>query len=244
MAASEVGALILAGGAGTRLRPMVSDVPKPMAAVGDRPFMEYLLLQLGRDGFSDVIVCAGFMADHLQAYFGDGSHWGMTIRYSIETEPRGTAGAIKLAEALLRDDRWLIMNGDSFFDISLRDLVAQHEQSPALISMALAPAGDPGRYGGVSLTPEGVISEFVEKSAGSTVRWINAGIYVAERAVLDLIPAGRSVSLERDVLPSLAGIHLRGFAQDGYFVDIGVPADYLRVRDEPGPLRSLIGEVR
>jgi NDP-sugar pyrophosphorylase family protein len=220
-------AIILAGGLGTRLRPLVSDVPKPLAEVAGRPFLEYLLLQLERDGINEVVVCAGFMGDAFADRIGRGDRFGLEITYSIEPEPQGTAGALKYAEPHLRGEEWLLMNGDSLFDISLARLIDAHRAAPALVTMALARVADDGRYGRVATAPDGLVIGFEEKAQTSGSGLINSGLYIIQRPLLALIPADRPVSLEREVLPPLAGSAIRGVPFDGYFVDIGVPDDYV-----------------
>ena len=235
------GAIILAGGLGTRLRPVVSDAPKSMAEVADRPFVEYLLAQLGSNGFRRAVICAGFMADALVSHLGDGRDFGVNLTYSVETEPRGTAGALKLAQPLLAGDAWLLMNGDSLFDISLQDLVEAHRSRPALVTIALAQVDAGDRYGRVTLDADGMITAFAEKTPSSTPGLINSGLYIIDRGLLDLIPADRPVSLEREVIPPLVGRDVRGHAFDGYFIDIGVPEDYERAQREQAALSRLAG---
>jgi NDP-sugar pyrophosphorylase family protein len=233
------GAIMLAGGLGTRLRPVVSDAPKSMAQVADRPFMEYLLAQLLSNGFNRAVICAGFMADALMSHFGDGREWGVDLTYSIETDPRGTAGALKLAEPVLTGDTWLLMNGDSLFDIALQDLVVEHLSNPALVTIALAQVSDGDRYGRITLDADGMITAFAEKTPSTTPGLINSGLYIIERPLLDLIPADRPVSLEREVIPPLVGSAVRGRPFEGYFIDIGVPDDYERAQREQATFSRL-----
>jgi mannose-1-phosphate guanylyltransferase len=201
-----------------------------MADVAGRPFLEYLLRQLRHSGFSRVIVCAGFGAERLQAYFGDGSRWGTELGYSIEREPLGTAGALKLAQPRLRGDRWLVLNGDSIFDIPLAGLVDMHRGMQAATTLALARVGNVRRYGSVECTTDGSVTRFVEKSRSSGAGLVNGGVYVIERAALELIPRDQIVSLEREVLPKLIGQGLRCVPYDAFFIDIGVPADFRRAQ--------------
>jgi NDP-sugar pyrophosphorylase family protein len=225
-----VQAIILAGGLGTRLRGTVDGVPKSMAPVAGRPFLEFLLLQLRRSGFAGAVVCAGYRAGQLRAEFGDGSRWGIELAYSVEPEPLGTAGAIRLARPLLRGRRWLLMNGDSFFGISLAELVAADRHARATATIALASVDDARRYGRVECAPDGVVTRFVEKSDADGAGLVNAGIYVLGAAVLAAIPAGRPVSLEREVLPGFVGHGLHGVPFDAPFIDIGAPDDYRRAQ--------------
>jgi NDP-sugar pyrophosphorylase family protein len=233
------GAIILAGGLGTRLRPVVSDAPKSMAQVAGRPFMEYLLAQLRSNGFDRAVICAGFMAEALMSHFGDGREWGIDLAYSLESEARGTAGALKLADPMLTTETWLLMNGDSLFDISLQDLVDEHRSHPALVTIALARVDGDDRYGRVTLNADGIVTAFTEKTPSTTPGLINSGLYIIERQLLDLIPADRPVSLEREVIPALVGRDVRGRAFDGYFIDIGIPADYERAQHDAATFSRL-----
>ena len=232
-------AIVLCGGMGSRLRPLVDDVPKPMAEIDGRPFLEYLIGQLRRNGFTDVVLCAGFMATELERHFVNGEAWGVNIRYSVEREARGTAGALKLAEPMLAGDRWLVMNGDSLFNFPLRDLAHAYARNPALVTIALARVADAHRFGGVTCAPDGRITAFEEKPDAPAPGLINSGVYIIERSVLGLIPADRPVSLERDVLTQLGGAGLRGVIFEGYFIDIGTPEDYLRAQRESAAFRDL-----
>ncbi len=221
-------AIILAGGAGTRLRSLISDVPKSMAPVAGRPFLEYLLHQLRRDGFTRVVLCAGHLAPQLREHFELGLRWGVEIEYSVEQEPLGTGGALRLALPMLLGDRWLVMNGDSLFDVSLAGLVATHRQASVPATLGLVRVEDAGRYGSIETAADGAVTAFVEKADAAGPGLVNGGLYVIERSTLELIPEGRPASLEREVLPRLVGRGLRGVVLDGFFIDIGVPHDYLR----------------
>jgi mannose-1-phosphate guanylyltransferase len=235
-----VHAVILAGGLGTRLRRLVRDLPKPMVDIAGRPFLEYLLLQLRAEGFDRAVLCTGHMGGIVRDYFGTGERLGLSIGYSEEPEPLGTGGALRLAEPLLQGDRWLVLNGDSFLDTSFRQLVEVHASSGALATLALVEVDDPQRYGSVSLGSGTEIGAFVEKGAAGGPALINGGVYVLERQVLELIPPGRQVSLEREVFPRLVGRGLHGVQVAGTFIDIGVPDDYLRLRDAPDLLLRLV----
>lgn len=233
-------ALILVGGAGTRLRSVLSGLNKPMAPVAGRPFLEYLLLQLKKYGIHDVTLCAGYKADLIRSHFGAGDRWGMQVGYSRELGFLGTAGAIKLAEAFIHDDDFVVMNGDSLLDIELRTLMRYHRCRNATATIALARVDDAQRYGVVELGAMGRIVEFTEKREGPGGGLINGGVYVFDRKVLDLIPEGRHVSLETDVLPCIVGGALYGMPSTGYFVDIGVPEDYMRLRSAPAQLLAAV----
>lgn len=208
-----------------------------MVEIAGRPFLEYLVLQLRSQGYSEIVLCTGHLGELVERYFGSGKAFGMEIRHSRESEARGTAGAIKLAEPLLSGDRWLVMNGDSFFDIDLDRLVGFHQATAATATIALANVDEAGRYGAVKLGDGGRIEAFSEKTSGAPKpALINGGTYVIERQVLDLVAPDRPVSLEREIFPAMVGRGLHGVVCDGTFVDIGVPEDYLRLSASPGPL--------
>jgi mannose-1-phosphate guanylyltransferase len=224
-----VQAVILVGGEGTRLRPLTSTVPKPVVPLVDRPFIVFMLEWLARHGVDDVVMSCGFLATAVRNVLGDGSQYGLRLRFVEEPEPRGTAGALKYAEDLL-DERFLMLNGDVLTDIDLTAQIAQHEATGAVGTLALVPVSDPTAYGLVRLHDDQSVSEFVEKPSADEIdtRLISAGAYVLERAVLDLIPADRNVSIEREVWPQLVGHGLFGYAADAYWLDIGTPERYLQ----------------
>jgi mannose-1-phosphate guanylyltransferase len=224
-----VQAVILVGGEGTRLRPLTSTVPKPVVPLVDRPFIVFMLEWLARHGVDDVVMSCGFLATAVRNVLGDGSQHGLRLRFVEEPEPRGTAGALKYAEDLL-DERFLMLNGDVLTDIDLTAQIAQHEATGAVGTLALVPVSDPSAYGLVRLHDDQSVSEFVEKPSADEIdtRLISAGAYVLERAVLDLVPADRNVSIEREVWPQLVGQGLFGYAADAYWLDIGTPERYLQ----------------
>jgi mannose-1-phosphate guanylyltransferase len=224
-----VQAVILVGGEGTRLRPLTSTIPKPVVPLVDRPFIVYMLEWLRRHGVEDVIMSCGFLATSVHNVLGDGSQLGLRLRFVEEPEPRGTAGALKYAENLL-DERFLMLNGDVLTDIDLTAQLAQHEASGAVGTLALVGVSDPTAYGLVRLREDGAVEEFVEKPAADLIdtNLISAGAYVLERSVLDLIPADRNVSIEREVWPRLVGDGLYGHVADAYWLDIGTPERYLQ----------------
>jgi mannose-1-phosphate guanylyltransferase len=222
-------AVILVGGEGTRLRPLTSTVPKPVVPLVDRPFIAYMLEWLARHGVDDVVMSCGFLATAVRNVLGDGSQYGLRLRFIEEPEPRGTAGALKYAEDLL-DDRFLMLNGDVLTDIDLTAQIAQHDASGATATLALVAVDDPTAYGLVRVRDDHAVKEFVEKPSVDQIdtKLISAGAYVFERAVLDRIPPDRNVSIEREVWPQLIGDGLYGFAADAYWLDIGTPERYLQ----------------
>ncbi|MGI8624331.1 MAG: sugar phosphate nucleotidyltransferase [Solirubrobacteraceae bacterium] len=223
-------ALILAGGEGTRLRPLTSSVPKAVVPLVDRPFIAFMLEWLGSHGVDDVIMSCGFLAPGVRAVLGDGERYAMRIRYVEEPRPLGTGGALKLAEELL-DERFLMLNGDVLTDIDLSAQFAQHERTGAAGTLALVPVANPSAYGLVRTDADGRVSEFLEKpSADATldVNTISAGAYVLARSVLELLQPDTRASIERDVFPRLVGNGLHARVSDGYWLDIGTPERYLK----------------
>ena len=222
-------AVILVGGEGTRLRPLTSTIPKPVVPLVDRPFMAYMLEWLRRHGVDDVVMAMGYLPDAVRAVLGDGADYGVRIRYLVEPDPRGTAGALKFAEEHL-EERFLLLNGDVLTDIDLRAQVAQHEATGARATLALVSVADPSAYGLVRCDDDGTVREFVEKPSADEIDTdrISAGAYVLERSVLDLVPAGANVSIEREVWPRLVGDGLFGFPTEAYWLDIGTPERYLQ----------------
>jgi mannose-1-phosphate guanylyltransferase len=222
-------AVILVGGEGTRLRPLTSTVPKPVVPLVDRPFIAYMHEWLGRHGVDDVVMSCGFLATAVRNVLGDGSQYGLRLRFIEEPEPRGTAGALKYAEDLL-EERFLMLNGDVLTDIDITAQIAQHDATRATGTLALVPVDDPTAYGLVRLDEDHAVKEFVEKPSADQIdtNLISAGAYVLERRVLDLIPAGQNVSIEREIWPQLVGNGLYGYAADAYWLDIGTPERYLQ----------------
>lgn len=222
-------ALILVGGHGTRLRPITLTLPKPVIPLVDRPFVRYMIDWLASHGVDDVVMACGFLPDALREVLGDEIPGGPRLRYVEEPEPRGTAGAIKHAEELL-DDRFFALNGDVLTDLDLTRLKERHERSGAKGTLALYPVADPSAYGLVRRTEDGEITEFLEKPDPEAIDTdeISAGAYLLEKEVLDLIPAGRDVSIEREVFPKLVGAGLYSQRLEGYWMDIGTPERYLQ----------------
>ena len=223
-------ALILAGGEGTRLRPLTSTTPKPVIPLVERPFIAYMIEWLRGHGVDDVILSCGFMADGVRAVLGDGAGLGVRLRYVEEPEPLGTGGALRWAEELL-DERFFMLNGDVLTDIDLTAQLIQHDRTGARATLALIPVEDPSAYGLVRRTPDHAVTEFVEKPSAAEIdtNLINAGAYILERSVLEVVPPrGRNASIEREVFPALVGSGLYGYEAAGYWLDIGTPERYLQ----------------
>ncbi|MHB8657286.1 MAG: sugar phosphate nucleotidyltransferase [Solirubrobacteraceae bacterium] len=227
---AEVQALILAGGEGTRLRPLTSTVPKPVVPLAGRPFISYMVQWLRGHGVDDVILSCGFMAGGVREVLGDGSTLGVRLRYLEEPEPLGTGGALKFAEDLL-DERFFMLNGDVLSDIDLTEQLAQHRRTGARATLALIAVEDPSAYGMVRRRSDLSVSEFVEKPGAEQIdiNLINAGAYVLEREVLHgMASAASNISIEREVFPALVDHGLFGYEANGYWLDIGTPGRYLQ----------------
>jgi D-glycero-alpha-D-manno-heptose 1-phosphate guanylyltransferase len=236
--AAEVPALLLVGGMGTRLQSVLPSKPKPLAPVGDAPFLELLVLQLRAQGIRRLIMCTGYLADQIIEQFGNGEKWGVAIEYSRENQPLGTAGAVRLAECYLRGaSDFLVMNGDSFLEVDFRRLIRLHHERRALVSMAVRTVPDAARYGTVSLDESNRVVAFDEKRGVATSGVINGGVYVFNRAVLKEIPEGPG-SLEREVFPRLLKKGIFAVPQDGMFIDIGTPEDYAKAQTLRSSLRQ------
>jgi NDP-sugar pyrophosphorylase family protein len=231
--------MILVGGLGNRLRSVVSDRPKPMADVSGRPFLEHQVRYRANQGFRNIVLCVGYLADHICAYFGDGSQFGLRIEYSVEKEQLGTAGAIKNAQNFVNgDERFVVMNGDSFLECDLNDMVERHttrleDCRDTVATIAAVGVENSKSYGIMHIGSDDSVCSFREK--GSTESgWINGGIYVFERALLDLIPHESVVSLEQDTFPLALRNGKRVFAHkvSSYFCDIGTPQSYEHFRSQ------------
>jgi mannose-1-phosphate guanylyltransferase len=220
------------GGEGMRLRPLTESIPKPALTLVDRPFLAYRIEWLAGHGVAEVVLACGFLPDVLrEALAGEEERAGVRIRYVVEPEPLDTAGAIRFAADQLGDelaDRFLALNGDVLTDLDLSSLVQAHAERAARATIALHPVEDSSAYGLVHCGPEGEVLAFLEKTGEAVPGKVNAGMYVLERSVLELIPAGENVSIERDVFPQLVGKGLYGLLLDGYWMDIGTPERYLQ----------------
>ena len=223
-------AVILVGGEGTRLRPVTSRVPKPVAPVVERPFVAYILDNLARHGVERAVFSTGFLAEAIEAVIGDGSAYGLQVDYAVEDQPLGTAGAIANCETVLEDGSFFVFNGDVLSDVDLTALAATHVARGGMGTIFLTPVEDPRRYGLVELREDGSVDSFLEKPGDwEGTALINAGVYVLEPEVLEMIPRGRLFSIERGVFPKLAAAgSLYGHVDQGYWRDIGTPDSYLQ----------------
>lgn len=222
---NRVVAAVLAGGLGSRLRPVVAAAPKVLADVAGRPFLAYLLDGLISAGVRRVVLCTGYLGEQVSRAFGP-TYGPLALRYSHEDMPLGTGGAIRLALPLLESDPVLVLNGDSYCDADLADFIAWHRKRGATATVVAVEAGDAGRYGRLVLDDKGNLISFQEKITGGGPGLVNAGIYILSRRVVEAIPARAPISLERDVLPTWIGHGLVAYCHQGQFIDIGTPDSY------------------
>ena len=230
-----VKAVILAGGEGTRLRPLTSNTPKPMMPLVNKPMMEHIVNLLAQHGFDEIVVTVAFLANQIRDYFGDGSDFGVTMRYATEDSPLGTAGSVRNAADEL-DDTFLVISGDVLTDIDLTAFVKAHRDAGASASIALKHVDNPLEFGIVITQPDGTIERFLEKPTWGEVfsDTINTGIYVLEPEVFDFIPDGEVVDFSGDVFPALLddGHTLHGHVADGYWEDVGTLEAYIRAHTD------------
>jgi D-glycero-alpha-D-manno-heptose 1-phosphate guanylyltransferase len=222
-------AIVLAGGFGTRLRSVVSDVPKPMAPIGDKPFLAYLLKDLSGKGVNRVILSVGYMAEIIIKYFGN-SYEGMDIKYAIEEDPLGTGGAVQYAMKLCTQDHVYILNGDSYVNIDIKDMEAQWKIDRLQVIVG-ALVEDASRFGSI-LVDGGYVISFAEKGK-SGPGLINAGCYLLDRMKFNKIQRNAPFSLEKDFFESeLRNKNIKINIAEGFFIDIGVPEDYSRMQQK------------
>lgn len=223
--------MLLVGGMGTRLRPVLSSKPKPLAPIGEIPFLELLVLQLRSQGIRRMVMCTGFQSEQIEEELGDGREWDVKIEYSKESCPLGTAGAIKHAAQLLSEaSDFLVMNGDSFLEVDFHQLMRFHRKRKGWATIAVRQVADASRYGTVELDGQSRVVRFSEKLGISTPGLINGGIYAFKREVLEHLPEGPA-SLEKDVLPDMIGHGIFALEQAGMFIDIGTPEDFARAQE-------------
>ena len=224
-------AVILAGGEGTRLRPLTLTTPKPVVPIVDRPFLRHQLDMLDQAGVSEVVFSLAYRPERIEAVFGDGRALGKHIRYVVEETPLGTGGAVKNAEPHL-DDVTIVFNGDVLTDVDLAAVVRGHRDSGASATIVLTPVPNPAAYGLVEFDGAGRVTRFLEKPdpAQITTDTINAGIYVLQTSTLELMPAGVNHSIERAFFPALLrrGDRVMSHVHRGYWIDIGTPEKYLQ----------------
>ena len=236
-------ALILAGGKGTRLRPLTVYTPKPVVPVCNRPFLLYQLDTLRRAGITDITLSLSYQPHKIEQQLGDGSEYGVRLSYTVEPQPMGTAGAYKFAEDLIREPT-VVFNGDIITDLDLAAVIREHEERRAAATIVLTPVENPSSYGLVETDGDGRVRRFLEKPKADecVTNNINAGTYVLDPRVLDFIPAGENYSFEYQLFPDLlrrAESFYAHVPERAYWIDIGTPARYLQVHHD-----MLAGRVR
>jgi D-glycero-alpha-D-manno-heptose 1-phosphate guanylyltransferase len=226
-------AIVLAGGLGTRLAKITNNIPKPMALIGTRPFLEYLLDDLVEQGIEQTVLAVSYRWEVIREHFGL-VYRGMNLDYSVEEEPLGTGGAIKQAMLTLADDEVVVLNGDTRFRVNLVKMEKVHRNSAAQLTIALKRVADSGRFGRVEVSADGVVTSFLEKSSDGP-GLINGGIYIMNRSLFEDFLVPEKFSFELDlVAPNIDRIKPRAFQSDAYFIDMGIPEDYDRAQREIG----------
>ncbi|BDH58713.1 hypothetical protein MTP03_36520 [Tsukamurella sp. PLM1] len=225
----DVEAVILVGGKGTRLRPLTLSAPKPMLPTAGKPFLTHLLSRIRDAGIRRVVLGTSFKAEVFEEYFGDGSELGLELSYVVETEPLGTGGGIRNVLSALRAENVLVFNGDVLGGSDIRAVVRTHREKDADVTMHLVRVADPRAFGCVPTDGDGRVTAFLEKTQDPPTDQINAGCYVFKRSVIEEIPSGRPVSVEREVFPKLLndGRKLYGHVDYGYWRDMGTPEDFV-----------------
>ena len=225
----------MAGGEGTRLRPLTSNQPKPMIPLANRPMMEHIVGLLREHGFTEIVVTVAFLANTIRTYFGDGSEFGVRMVYATEETPLGTAGSVRNAMDEL-DEPFLVISGDVLTDIDLSEVVRFHQEKGALATIALESMENPLEFGIVITREDGSIDRFLEKPTWGQVfsDTINTGIYVLQPEVFDFIPAGRPVDFSGEVFPAIleAGRPIFGHVAEGYWEDVGTLDAYLKAHHD------------
>ncbi|MPY97492.1 MAG: NTP transferase domain-containing protein [Actinophytocola sp.] len=228
--AADADAIVLVGGKGTRLRPLTLTAPKPMLPTAGVPFLTHLLSRIRAAGMRHVVLGTSYQAEVFEAYFGDGSQLGLEMEYVVESEPLDTAGAIRNVADRLRGEHAVVFNGDILSGADPAALLDTHRDAAADVTLHLVKVADPSRFGSVPTDASGRVTAFLEKTSNPPTDQINAGCYVFRRDVIDAIPAGRPVSVERETFPGLlaSGATLHGFVDSSYWLDVGTPAAFVQ----------------
>lgn len=252
---SGLTAVVLAGGEGTRLRPLTNDLPKPVLPVANRPFFEYMLDHLREAGVTRVIMALGYRAEPLIESFGDGSAYGLRIDYEVEQKPLGTSGAVRALLPELKET-FLVLNGDCVTEIDIAAMVDQHVERREYATLAVHTVDDPSRYGVVVIDGIGYVNRFIEKPPGPRfpAHTVNSGVYALEPEMFNFIGDGFSM-FEKDLFPTalMSGVEIGTFPWEGYFMDMGTPESFLqlnrdvltetaparRPRDEPATIPTI-----
>lgn len=225
----QVDAVILVGGKGTRLRPLTVATPKPMLPVAGFPFLQHLIARIKAAGINHIVLGTSFKAEVFEEYFGDGSDFGVELEYVVEETALGTGGGIRNVYDKLRHDTVMVFNGDVLGGTDLNEVIDTHERNDADVTLHLVRVPDPRAFGCVPTDAEGRVEAFLEKTMDPPTDQINAGCYVFKRDIIKGIPAGRVVSVERDVFPRLLeeGARVFGHVDQSYWRDMGTPNDFI-----------------
>jgi mannose-1-phosphate guanylyltransferase len=252
-------AILLVGGFGTRLMPLTRNTPKPMLTVAGIPVTEHQLMMAKKAGITQIVLATSYLSDVFTPYFGDGSQWGMSIKYAVEKEPLGTGGAIRNAAQLLdTQESVVILNGDVLTSHDLAEQIRQHEAHDADVTLHLTQVEDARAFGCVPTDADGRVTAFLEKMDNPVTNQINAGCYVFNPRVINTIPLDTVVSVERETFPQLVsnGAKIYGYLENAYWLDIGTPKALLKasrdivLRTGPGlampgstidPLAQIVG---
>ncbi len=224
-------AILLVGGFGTRLMPLTRNTPKPMLTVAGLPVTEHQLVMAKEAGITEIVLATSYLSDVFTPYFGDGSQWGMSIKYAVEKEPLGTGGAIRNAAQLLNTkDSVVILNGDVLSSHNLMEQIRQHEAHDADVTLHLTQVEDARAFGCVPTDSDGRVTAFLEKMENPVTNQINAGCYVFNPRVISSIPLDTVVSVERETFPQLvsSGAKVFGYIENAYWLDIGTPTALLK----------------
>jgi D-glycero-alpha-D-manno-heptose 1-phosphate guanylyltransferase len=224
-------AIILVGGKGTRLKSILTDRPKPMAIVAGKPFVEWIVLLLQRQGIQRIVMCTGHLSEVVEAYFADRHNFGVEITFSKDPFPLGTGGAIRHSLKQTVSEHLLVLNGDSYRYFDCSKLLTLHRKKNARASMCLTQVEDCSRFGSVRIDENNMILEFVEKDQTSARGLVNSGIYLFEREIIERFPKDKKFSLEHELFPQLIGKGLYGFLFSGDFIDIGTPESFVISED-------------
>lgn len=237
MLCDNMQAIILAGGKGTRLAPYTMVFPKPLMPIGDMPILEIVIRQLKKYGFTKIVLAVGHLAGLIEAYFGDGSKWGVEITYSREDEPLGTAGPLALIDDL--DENFLVMNGDLLTNINYSDLMRHHLESGALSTISMYTKDVPISLGVLELNAEGNITDYIEKP---TLKYkVSMGIYIFNKRILNQIERGKYLDFPNLIKILIQnGENISGYMFEGYWMDIGRHEDYSKVLEEFDKLKDLL----
>lgn len=229
-------AVILAGGFGTRIRPLTYLNPKPMLPLVNKPFMHNFISWIKSHEIRDIILSIGYLPEVFEDFFKNGEELGVNIRYVTEEKPLGTCGAVKNLENLLENDSFMVFNGDVLSGIDLTEMIRFHKDKKADITIALTPVADPTSYGLVPIDEDGRVEKFLEKPSWDeiTTNLINAGTYIIEKKLLELVPANENYSFERGLFPNALeiGYSIFGFVSNAYWLDLGTPAKYLQAHHD------------